>query len=44
MYQEKTVQFTPELPKEKLSAIDRLGAGLIEKVRKELFEVKLSYD
>ena len=32
MYQEKIVEFTPELPKEKLSAIDRLGAGLIEKV------------
>ena len=31
-YQSKFVQFEPELPKEKLKAIDRLGAGLIEKV------------
>ena len=32
IYQSKCVKFTPQLPKEKLDAIDRLGAGLIEKV------------
>jgi len=31
-YQSKFVEFDPELPKDKLKAIGRLGAGLIEKI------------
>lgn len=40
IFQSRFIQFKPALPEEKLNAIDRLGAGLIEKVYTHFFIVR----